>query len=561
MGIVTALLIIVVASVLGGFLAKVLRLPALVGYIISGIIFGAILPQSLKSVSELAQIGTILLLFSVGVELSFNRLSRFFKIAVFGSLIQIALTIAVLLLILSLFHLPIIVSVVFAIGFSLSSTAVVVKILSDRGEIETIHGEIMLGWLLVQDLAVIPIMVILPVFGLNGVGWVGMVLVSLLKAGILVASVVFFGKMIVPWLLHKIASQNSRELLLLSSVALALGVAGIASLFGVSPALGAFLAGVVISESQEHHAIFAETRPLRDLFVALFFVTLGLLVTPGVIIFKLPLVLTLTAAVLIIKTLIVFGISTAFGYKGKTGVNISLGLSQVGEFSFVIFSAAMGLSILSPEYTTVGISVALLSLIAAPILIKSAVPLWRKMRDMTQKIPFLYSLFASGEKMNKEVSGMSDHIIICGYGRVGSWIGKALREYGIPFVVIDYNQKVVQELRDAGTTVIYGDPTEPEVLEAVGVRGAKAIILAIPDRIAQETLITYVQTVAPEVKIISRAHLDSDWDKLKTLKVDKVVQPEFEAAVAIIRSVLISRGKSRDEITNAIKSIRVSHSK
>lgn len=156
---------------------------------------------------------------------------------------------------------------------------------------------------------------------------------------------------------------------------------------------------------------------------------------------------------------------------------------------------------------------------------------------------------------------MSNHIIICGYGRVGSWVGKALREYSIPFVVVDYDQKVVQELKDSGTAVVYGDPTEPEVLEAVGIRGAKAIILAIPDRVAQETLITYVQTVAPNTKIISRVHQDSDWEKLKSLQVDKIVQPEFEAAIAIVRSVFSSMGKSKEEISALTKSLRLSRSK
>ena len=183
------------------------------------------------------------------------------------------------------------------------------------------------------------------------------------------------------------------------------------------------------------------------------------------------------------------------------------------------------------------------------------------MKLLTVKYPALSKLFTSGEKRGTDVSVFEDHIVICGYGRVGSWVGKALKEYGIPFVVVDYNQKVVQELRDAGVTVIYGDPTEPEVLEAVGIKGAKAIILAIPDRVVQETLITYVQTVAPDVKIISRAHRDEDWEKLKTLRVDKIVQPEFEAALQIIRGVLVSRGKNKDEINDLIRSLRLSHSR
>jgi CPA2 family monovalent cation:H+ antiporter-2 len=173
----------------------------------------------------------------------------------------------------------------------------------------------------------------------------------------------------------------------------------------------------------------------------------------------------------------------------------------------------------------------------------------------------LSGLFSTGEKRNDFSETLQNHIIICGYGRVGKWVGKAFQVFSIPFVVVDYNQKVVSDLKESGVSVLYGDPTEPEVLEAVNIKNAKAIVLAIPDRVAQETLITYVQTISPNTKIISRVHLDEDMDKLRTLRVDKIVQPEFEAALAIIKSVLISIGKSKEEISGSIKSLRISHSK
>lgn len=562
MDLTLGLFFVVIAAVGGGFLAKILKIPNLVGYIIAGIAVGAILPPQLKEVSGLAQVGIILLLFSIGVELSFDRLSRYLNIAVFGALIQIVLVTFLGYLILSAFGIALLPAIILSLGFSISSTAVLVKILSDRGESETIHGEIMLGWSLVQDLAVIPIMVILPLLSsVRGEGVLVAVILALGKALIVILGVVLLGKKIVPYFVHVLAGTNSRELLLLASIALALGTAAITSFFGISPALGAFLAGVVIAESQEHHAIFAETRPLRDLFVALFFVTLGFLVTPSVIISNIGLIIVITLIVIVLKILAVFVVSSAFGYKGKTGIANSFGLAQVGEFAFVIFSASLALRLLSAEETSIGITVTLLTLIFSPILYRWVVPLWRRLKGLTVKYPGLHKLFLSGERHDFDETLFKDHIIICGYGRVGSWVGKALKEYEIPFVVVDYNQKVVQELKNAGTMVIYGDPTEPEVLEAVGIRQAKAIILAIPDRVVQETLITYVQTVAPEVKIISRAHRDEDWEKLKTLRVDKVIQPEFEAAVEIVRSVLISRGKNRIEISEVIRSLRVSHSR
>lgn len=552
------LFFVIVAAALGGFLAKLLKLPALIGYIVVGILVGAILPENLKQVSSLAEIGVILLLFTIGLELSFDRLSKYLKIAVFGSIAQMILSALFLYIVLVLFHVPQNAAIVLALGFSVSSTAVVVKILGDKGELDTIHGGIIFGWLLVQDLAVIPMMVALPLLSVGG-GVASGLLVSLLKAALVILGVVFLGRKIAPYIIHKLAAVNSRELILLASIAMALGTAAITSYFGISPTLGAFLAGVVISGCQEEHAIFAETRPLRDLFLALFFVTMGFMVTPSLIIENLGLILALTAIVLIIKIIIVFVVSIIFDYKGKTALFNSFALPQVGEFAFVIFSEALALNLLTAEEASVGIAVALITLIISPVLYNAVIPFWRKTRGWSEKSEMLSKIFSAGERHTTEAESYHDHIIICGYGRVGKWIGSALKSFNIPFVVVEYNQTIVQDLNLSGIPVLYGDPTEPEVLEAVGVRKSKAVILAIPDRVAQETLIAYVQTVAPGTKIISRAHQDADWEKLKSLQVDKIVQPEFEAAIAIVRSVLGSMGKSKEEVSSITKSLRLSH--
>lgn len=559
MEIVLGLFLIVLAAVAGGIFAKLLKLPALVGYIIAGIAVGAILPANLKSVSALAQIGTILLLFSIGVELSLNRLSKFLKVAVLGASIQVILVTLISYLFLIKFGINPTASLVLSLGFSISSTAVLVSILGSRGEMDTIHGGIMFSWSLVQDLLVIPIMVILPVLNLGGGVW-GPIAMSLGKAAAVILSALLLGKLVAPYIIRYVAATNSRELLLLSSVGLALGTAIATSFFGISPALGAFLAGVVISESQERHAIFAETRSLRDLFVALFFVTLGFFVSPFVVITRLPLIVGITLTIIILKALVVFFVSALFGFRGRTAVAASFGLAQVGEFAFVIFSSAIVLGLIGDVEISLGIAVTLLTLIVSPIIFDKVVPFWRLMRAKSAG-SFLEVFFASGERKDVFTKDLEGHIIICGYGRVGKWVGRALSDFGIPFIVIEYNQQIVNELKEGGISVLYGDPTEPEVLEAVGIRQAKAIILAIPDRVAQETLIAYTQSVAPNVKIISRTHDDGDWEKLKTLRVDKIVQPEFEAAIEIIRSVLISRGKSKEEISEAVKSLRVSHSR
>jgi CPA2 family monovalent cation:H+ antiporter-2 len=553
MDIVIGLFLITLAAVIGGVVSKIFKLPSMVGYVLSGVVFGVVLPNSIKSVGEMAQIGTILLLFSIGLELSFDSLSRFFRVSVFGSLIQIILASDICAVILIFLGIDLVTSLILSIGFALSSTAVVVKILGDRGESDTIHGSIMLGWLLVQDLAVIPIVVMLPMLSGNSSNFLPVMCLTLLKIFGIVGIVIIVGRLLIPCLIHKIADTNSRELLLLTSVAIALGTAGITSFFGISPALGAFLAGVVISENQEHHAIFAETRPIRDLFVALFFVSLGFFVTPSVIFNNLTTIVLISLSVLLVKIFVTFLVSQAFGYEGKTAILNSFGLSQVGEFAFVVYSVAYALGLINNDYLNIGIAVTLITLIVSPILYNMAIPLWRKIKFI--------KIFKSTEKSNFGTTPFQNHIIICGYGRVGKWVGHAMSNFKISFVVVEYNQKIVQELISQGIPVVYGDPTEPEVLEAVFLKNAKALVIAIPDRIVQEMLISYVQKVAPDVKIITRVHQDVDWDKLKSLKVDKIVQPEFEASLEIVRSILRGIGKSKEEIIGSIKSLRVSHSR
>lgn len=554
------LFLISAAAILGGLFAKLLRLPFLIGYIVSGFFIGTFFRGIILDFISFAKIGTILLLFSIGLELSFDRLARFFKISVFGALIQIILVSLIIFWVFILFGFEILTSFILSIGFSLSSTAVVLKLLSDRGELETIHGGIMFGWLLVQDLAVIPIMVVLPILA-HSSDWLNLIAISLFKAFCVIIAVVLVGKIVVPRILHLVSQTNSRELLVLTSFALALGTGLITNLFGISPELGAFLAGVIISESLEHHAVFAEVRPLRDLFVALFFVSLGFLINPSILVDKFGIIVSISVLVLIIKLIVVFAVSSLFGYRGKISITTALGLSQVGEFAFIVFSSALSLKLISAENTSLGIAVTLLTLIFSPIIYRTAIPLWRFLRSITQKHPRINKFFLAGEPRSFVEGDLRDHIIICGYGRVGSWIGKVLEEYKIPFVVVDYNQKIVAELKNKGIPVLYGDPTEPEILELVGVKGSKAIILAIPDRVAQETLIAYVQTIAPNVKIISRAHQDIDLDRLKSLRVDKIVQPEFEAAVEIVKSILVTFGKSNEEIRKIVKGLRMSHSK
>ena len=557
MNISLALLLVLVTAVLGGFVAKSLKLQPLIGYIIGGVVLKTVFP-SVVGISRLAEIGAILLLFSVGVELSISRLTRVLKKIALGASLQLVFTGFVFYFIFIRLGIDPKQAFIFAYALSLSSTALVLKILADRGESDTVHGEIMTGWLLVQDLAVVPIVVLLPALVLGPISW-QMPVLALAKAAFVIVVTVILGKHITPYLIHKVASVNSRELLILSALSLAAATAYATSFLGVSPALGAFLAGVVISESQENHAVFAETRPLKDLFVAIFFVTIGLIVMPEIALGNIALICWLAMTIIVIKVIINFIVTVFLKYRGKPLVLISLGLSQVGEFAFVILSQAVILGLLLADYVSIAVSAALLTLIISPFIYRGAVPLWRWLKNNTQGFGYIGNLFRSGEKNIAKEHEYKDHIIICGYGRVGGWVGKALFSLKIPHVVIDFDQKVVSDLKKKGYEVIYGDAIEPEILDLAGIGSAKVVVLAVPDRVAQESLVGYVQTRFPKVKIISRVHLNEDRDRLRILRVFRIVQPEFEASISIIRSVLASLGRPNEEIKRQIKRIRMSY--
>jgi len=511
------------------------------------------LPGEVSSVESLSEVGIILLLFSVGIELSLSKLSRVGNVAVVGSIIQMLVVGVVVFNFLMLFNFPSAVAIVLATGFSLSSTAVVVKMLEDRAETESIHGEISIGWLLTQDLAVIPIIALLPALaGSAGGGWISEAASSLFVSGLIVAIVFFIGRMVAPYLTHLIASTESRELLVLGGVALALGTAYFTSLFGVSAALGAFLAGVVISETQENHAIFSETRPLRDIFVILFFATLGFFIDPVNILNSLPFILALAVFVLVIKTLVVYILMYLLGYKGKTAVNVSLSLNQVGEFSFVIFLSSQAMGILSHEQASVGVATTLITLLLTPLMFRLMAPSWRFMKSFKM----FQGKYHKGHKADVK---FKNHIIVCGFGRMGSWVGNALAHAKIPFVVIDYNQRVVRDVQASGIPVFYGDPAESDVMERAGVREARAVVIAIPDRVTQEEVISYAKKANPDIHIFGRGHLDVDVKTLTDLKVDRIIQPEFEASTIVLKDILRLQGKKKDYVDEQINSLRRAH--
>jgi monovalent cation:H+ antiporter-2, CPA2 family len=560
--VVNVLFFVLLAALIGGLIARFFKIPSLVGYILAGVIGGIVFAFDPGTNQNIAELGVILLLFSVGLEISLEKLMKVGKIAIIGGIIQIILVSAISFWFMVVVgNFPPNASLVLSLAFSLSSTALIVKIMDEKQEAGTIHYEILTSWSLVQDLAVIPIVVLLPTLTLTDhSSWASIAGSSILTTVLVLGIVLLTGKLIAPYLTHLVAMTNSRELLILLAITLALGIASLVSLFGISAAFGAFLAGVVISKTQENHAIFSETRPLRDIFSILFFVSLGFLTSPLFIISHFFTIILLALFVIALKAFITFIICIIFGYRGKTAVAVSLGLAQVGEFAFVLFLLAEKINILPSDLAQIGIATTLVTLLISPFLFKGIVPIWRKLKDATAdsalKKFFVNGILAS----HGPTEELNNHIVICGYGKMGRWIGKALKEIGVEYVIIDYNHKTIREAKEAGVKAVYGDASFPEILEEAQVKSAKAVIVTVPDPIAQEEIIIYCQRTYPGIKLMARAHLDSDIKKLVDLKIQKVVQPEFEAALAIVRNLLVTSGRDKDEVNKKIKSLRMSHS-
>lgn len=554
--------LILAAAFLGGFIAKKIKQPAVAGYLIVGILLSFVASKFLPVkdlLSFFSEIGIALLLFTLGLELSWDLLRRVKTVALWGAVIQMLLFIILGIFIFPRFGFDFTTSLLMSFAFSGSSTAVVMKILSEKGEVETLPGEIMLGWLLVQDLAVLPMVAILPTLSVGHN--LGALLISIVKATVVLSAVWFLGKTLLPKFIKWVADFGSRELLLIAVVALCLLTAILTSALGLSLALGAFLAGLVISKSSENHAIFSEIRPLRDLFSIVFFVSLGMFLNPYFLFSHLPLVFGISLIVILLKFLMVTILVFYLGYHSKTSLIVGMGLTQVGEFSFILSRLGQNNTLITDDVNSLILSVALVTILVTPWLMSSAPKIYFNLQKFSKRFPKIHQKFFVALDMVKDVDGLElhDHVVICGHGRVGSWLARALQLLGLPYVVIDYNHQMITKLKSKGVNALYGDPADIDVLNYAQVDKAKVVVVAIPDQATQEVVVTNCQTLNKEVKVISRIHQKEALSRLKTLGVSCLIQPEFEAALSIIHRVLQFFGVNNEEIAGKIKRLKIEH--
>ncbi len=560
------LLIVLVAAIAGGMLARWLRLPVILGYLAGGIAVG---PHGLgtidllggtgfvhetATISSLAEIGVVLLLFAIGLEFSLKELLKMGKIAVIGGIAQILLTAAAGFGLGTIVGLSTTGAVFFGFIIALSSTMVVLKILMDRGEIDTTHGRIMLGILLIQDLSVVPIMVIMPaICGESGQIWVSLG-IALAKAVGFIGVMLVLGYWGLPWVLKRVAGQRSRELFLLTVVVIGFGAAFGTVKLDLSPAFGAFAAGLLIGQSPFARQAFADILPLRDTFSALFFVSLGMLADLNFIGQNLTTVAVVVVVIILVKFFICSVITRIFGYGYKTVLMVGTGLVQIGEFSFIIAMMGVGLGLLSDRLYSLTVAAAIITILLTPFAmgLNSFIYRW-----LSQKEWFARRLAGRADPgMQIETLELSRHAVICGYGAVGRRIAEVLERQKFSYLIIDLDPTVVSQLRAQGIPCIYGDASNPEILSHTSLDRARVLICTIPDYVAEELTARNALKINPKLDIVARVHRDSDVELLKGVGVNEIVLPFFEGSLEMIRHALHRFGMSSTEIQYILNTLR-----
>lgn len=551
---------------LTGVLAVKLKISALIGYIVGGVIlnliFGAMIPRNF--INQFSMLGLILLVFTIGLETNFATIKRFGKFVFLGGLLQIGFSFVLILLLSLLFHFSFVESLFFGFAFALSSTAVVSKIIQERGEENSLLGGLAIGVLIFQDLAFIPILIILSSFGEKtiSVNLVKNIGLNSIKAVLVLSLVYYLGVRVVPWLFNKIA-RISREVLNLFVIAFIIASLTLFSFFGLSSLLAGFIAGILLGQTLEHFHIFSQIRPIRDLLVVVFFVFLGLTIQPGFVIANIVPILGYTFILIVIKFVVVLVIYLVFQFHSRTAFSLAVYLFQIGEDAFILIYQGLVLGAIGENSYHFAVTVVLFTLVFTPLFIsnRDRAYLWVR-KFIKTYLPFLEKFIKyrlDRDIPNIDVLKLKKHIIICGYGRVGRYIGRALMMSNIPFIAIDYNFHIVERAKKDGVSIIYGDPTEIDVLDYAECEHASILISAVPERFSQEMIVFNAKKLNPEIVIFTRVHTDGDHIRMRDLGVTVVVQPEFEASLSIIRRILRWRGLTGDEISGNIKRLKMEH--
>jgi monovalent cation:H+ antiporter-2, CPA2 family len=558
---------------IGGLIAKRLGMPSIVGYLLAGVAIGPFTPgivADAELAQELAEIGVVLLMFGVGLHFSLRDLFAVRSIAIPGAIGQIAVASVLGTLLGLALGWPLQGAVVLGLSISVASTVVLIRALVDRGELLSAQGRIAVGWLIVEDLFTVVILVLLPSLAAFStvagaaddalLESLAGVILAILKAALFALIIVVIGVRLLPRLLAHVAGLRDREMFTLAAVAIALGIAYLSfAVFGVSLALGAFLAGAVVNESDTNDQVDADARPLREVFSVLFFVAVGMLFDPAYALANVPAIAAVVLVIVVAKAVTAFAIVAAMGYPPRVGLTVAAGLAQVGEFSFILASAAGLLGLLPAEGLQLVVGASLVSITINPFLFRAIDPLARRMgadrrvaRIIESRSPSLTSIPATDEN-----PGLRGHAVVIGSGRVGRLIIGALARRGFPFVVVSDDRRDIERLRAQGRPALFGDASNTELLDRASVASARVVVVAIPDAHVARLIIQHARRVNPRVALVVRTHDQRHLAEVASLEGHaQAIHGELELGVQMTRYTLRRFGISTIEAEAIAEGLR-----
>ncbi len=533
-----------------------LKVPTLVGFLLTGLLAGPHglgLVRAVHEVEVLADIGVVLLLFTIGIEFSFKNLLRIKKAALMGGFAQVGMTVAAIASLSRVAGHELGPSIFFGFLVSLSSTAIVLRLMQERGEVDSPHGRTAFGILIFQDIVAVPMMLITPLLA-GGRGEAGpSLLILLAEAAAIVVMVLVSAKWVVPWSLYQVARTKSRELFLLSVLAMCMAVAWLTSTLGLSLALGAFLAGLIISESEYSHQTLGNILPFRDVFTSFFFVSVGMLLDVRYLFHQPGSILLMALGLLLLKAVIACFTTGLMGFPIRTIILAGVALSQVGEFSFILSRAGLRQGLIGEEMYPMFLAVSVLTMAATPLVMALA----PAMAEAISRLPMPSRLKSGlGPVQGEAFRGLKDHLVIIGFGVNGRNLARAAKSVGIPYAVIEINPETARVERGRGEPMIYGDATQEPVLRHAHVGEARTVVVAINDPAATRRITEMVRRLAPSAHLIVRTRYIQEMKPLHDLGADEVIPEEFETSVEIFARVMKHYLIPRDEIERLIMEVR-----
>ena len=532
-----------------------LKLPSIIGFLITGLLAGPYTLGFIRNthqVEQMAEYGVVLLLFTIGIECSLKELMRIRHMVLLGGGLQVALTIGAVAAIGSFGGFPLPQSIFFGFLVALSSTAILMKLMMDAGEMDTPQGKAALGILIFQDLCIVPLMLFTPFLAGGGKGLVQIGIVSA-KAAAVIVGAHYGARFVVPWVFEQVVKTRSRELFVLSIIFIGMGTAWLTAQVGLSLALGAFIAGLAISESEYSHQALSDIMPFREAFMSLFFISVGMLLKPAIV-FKFPLLLLgMVLSIVLVKALLTSAVGIALGLPMRIALIAGLSLAQIGEFSFVLSRSGLTYGLLTPETYQLFLAASIATMALTPVFMKVAGP---AADFMTRALPHSWTRGRSSLAQNGRKVNLKDHVIIVGYGVNGKNLARILKSLEIPRVIVETNPFTVRSLRGEGEEIIFGDASKPEILEHAGILDARIVVVAISDAAASRRIAAQARQMHPSIHVIVRTRYLLEMEPLFRLGVNEVIPEEFETSVEILFRVLKRFLVPQDVIEECIADVR-----